>query len=280
MVGVDVSTRGLLRRMGLTTWRMFKFIQSKLIDWKHVQLVHGALKLSTAGKDLVRVHPADLAEMLHSLSTTQGSELLQTVGSEYAAKVFEELDPKLRHILIEAMGVEKTAQILENMSVDEVVDLLKALPRKEAHEIMAKVHEMKRQKVKEVMKYADDSAGGIMSTEFVSGRPEWTVKEALEHIKKVSPAHRSILFLYVTKEDGAFSGVVSIRRLLVLDQSETLGKAMKKLKRTQTVRVDQPFDEVARLMTKYNLYSVAVLDGGKMVGVITGDDVMRRLVEK
>lgn len=283
VVAIDVSTRGLWRRMGLPLFGPLKKMREQLVDWKNVHVVGGKsqyLQLKTSFKDMQKIHAADLAHILEELSAKQRTELVQSLDQRTAARVLESLDPDVKKVLIQALGPERAASIVSEMSLDELVDLLKDLPKHEAKEVLSYFQQGKLQTVQKFLAYHSDSAGGLMTGEFVSVRPSWPVSQALEYVKQVSQRFRSILYVYVTEEDGKFVGVISIRKLLVADPTLTIQKMMKKPKKTQVVFVHQTRQDVAELMTKYHLLCVAVLDKEKrLAGIITADDVMRSMLK-
>lgn len=279
VLGIDVSSRGLLRRLGLTKFGLFNWLKVNLIDWKSAQPVKGTLKLETLSKDLVKLHPADLANIVEDLNIKQGSKLVQTLDAETAAKVLEEVNPHVQKILLRALGPEQTAKISERMSIDELVDLIKLLPYHEAKEVCSYVQNGRVKKIEKLLSYKDDTAGGLMTTEFINAQPDWKVGQAIEEIKKVSDSFRSILYIYVTDQKGVYKGVVSLRRLLTTKPEATIETIMKKSKRLPCAKVHQKVEEVAKLMTKYDLNSVAVVDHHhKLLGIITIDDIMRTLL--
>lgn len=279
VLGIDISTRGLLRRLGLTKFWIFNFFKTKLINWKSAQPVKGILKLESLSKDLVRLHPADLANIIENLNVSQSSQLVQALGAETAAKILEETNPRVRQILLRALGPERAAKISERMSIDELVDLIKFLPYDEAREISSLSQNGRLKEVNKLLSYKDDTAGGLMTTEFINARPDWTVKKVIEEIRKKSDSFRSILYIYVTDADGIYKGVVSLRRLLTAKPEALLAEVIKRTKRLPCARADRSVEEVAKLMTKYNLKSVAVVDDHhRLLGVIDIDDVMRRLL--
>lgn len=276
VLGIDISTRGLLRRLGLTNTKLFDWLHVNLIDWKQAQPIKGTLKLETFSKDLVKLHPADLANIVEKLNVKQGSALVQALDERTAAKIMEEINPHLQKIFVRTLGAEKAAKISERMSIDEVVDLLKLLPHDEAKEVCASLQNGRKHKLEKLLRYKDDTAGGLMTTEFISARPDWTVEQVIQEIKSKSDSFRSILYIYVSDKDDVHKGVVSLRRLLTAEPGDKIANVMKKAKRLPCARPHQHVKDIGRLMTKYDLNSVAVIDHKhRLLGVVTVDDVMR-----
>jgi magnesium transporter len=188
------------------------------------------------------------------------------------------MDPHLKKVLIKHMGPEKVGKIIERMSIDEAVDLIKTLSKEEARQFLSFIQEGKSQKVKNLLSHPDDTAGGLMTTDFVKVTPEWTVGQTVDEIRKISPSLRSLLYVYVANKRDMFQGTVSLRRLLLARPEQKISSIIKKIRTTGNLRVHNKIDEIITIMTRYNLYSAAVLDKKKrIVGIVTIDDVMRKI---
>lgn len=273
VVALDIGKAGLLRRLGLKN-----IFQPVLLEWKKVRLLGDKLQLSGSAKELVKLHPADLANIIEKLNLNQGSELLQALDKKTAARVLEELEPELQRILVENLGPERAAGVMQKMSIDELVDLLQMLPQHKSKEIMQILPSDSTLKVKKILEYDEDTAGGLMTTEYVSAFPAMAVKEVAQQIKKTYQVHRGTYLVYVVDEQGNFMGDVSLRKLLISTPEQTMAELMDGEKKS-TATVNQNILEVASLMTKYNLTAIAVLgEDKKLLGVITVDDVMRHFV--
>ncbi len=278
LVALDIGKLGLLRRLGLSGLNLFNFLQPELLEWKNVRLLGDKLQLSMGTKELIKLHPADIANIIEKLNLNQGGELLESLDKKTAARVLEELEPELQRILVESLGPERAAGVMQKMSIDELVDLIQMLPDRKSKEIMKILPSDSTQKVKNILEYDEDTAGGLMTTEYVSVFFTTTVKEVVEQIKKSYQLHRGIYIIYIIDEQGNFKGAVSLRKLLISEHNQTMAELMDGEKKP-TATVGQDVLEVASLMTKYNLTSVAVLDENKkLLGVITVDDVMRHFV--
>ncbi len=278
LVALDIGKLGILRRLGLTGLNFLHVLQPELLEWKNVRLLGDRLQLSMGSKELVKLHPADIANIIEKLNLNQGSELLESLDKKTAARVLEELEPELQRILVENLGPERAAGVMQKMSIDELVDLIQMLPDRKSKEIMANLPSDSTQKVRKILEYDEDTAGGLMTTEYVAVYPTTTVKEVVEQIRKSYHLHRGIYIVYIIDEQGNFKGAVSLRKLLISAPDQTVAELMDDEKKP-TATVDQNILEVASLMTKYNLTSVAVLDEDrKVLGVITVDDIMRHFV--
>ena len=277
LVAIDIGKLGILRRLGLSF--IFKMLKPELLEWKNVQLVGDKLQLFIGVKEIVKLHPADIANIIEKLNLNQQSELLQAMDQKTAARVLEELEPEIQKILVQNLGPERAASILQKMSIDELVDLMQILPDRKTGEFISSLPSESTQKVKKIIEYDENTAGGLMTTEYMSGFPENTVAEVTDQIKKASQSHRGMYFVYVVDGQNNFYGVISLRGLIVAGKDEKLKDLVDAENLIPTAKVNQDVLQVASLMTKYNLLSVAVLDDdSKLLGVVTVDDIMRHFV--
>jgi len=279
LIAIDVSTSGLLRRLGFNKLST-SFFKPHLLEWRDVHVVGDQLQFDINKDDLVKLHPADIANLLEKLNLKQGGRLLDSLDEVTAAKVLEEVQPEIQKVLVQHLGTERAMDIIDKMSTDELVDLMQLLPGRESRQILESLpvsRDVKR--VKKILEYDEDEAGGLMSTEYLTVAPEMTVAEAIERIKKYSHQHRSIFFIYVLDDYGHYLGIVSLRRLIIADPHVLVSELMKRIKGVPGVKPHDNLTTVANVMTKYNLLSVAVLDDSDhMLGVVTIDDVMRCLI--
>jgi len=236
------------------------------------------LQLDTAAETLRELHPADLANIVEDLDVKYASQLLASLDSAEAAKVLEEVDPAFQTILVKYLGPEKAGKILAQMSSDEFADLVKTFSSKDARKFLSQVSGGRAKNVETLLGYEDNTAGGLMTLDYFSARPQWTVEQTIEELRKNSPNIRSVVHVYVTDENGKFTGAVSLRRLMLADKSLPIKKLAKDFPAHSTLKPHDKLQKVIHLMTKYNLYTAAVLDKErKLAGVVTIDDVMRLL---
>ncbi len=279
LLAIDVSVSGLLRRIGFRQ-SMLGVFKPHLLEWHNIHLIGDKIQLSTGREDLIRLHPADIANLVEKMNVKQGSQLLRSLDQATAAKVMEEVSPHIQKMMVRHLGAERAATILEKMSMDELVDLIQLLPSVESREIIEKLPaQTDVSRVKKILEYDEDTAGGLMTTEFISAHLDTPVSEVIEKIRRDSHQHRSIHFVYVTDDKKKYLGVASLRRLIVADPKQKIKEIMKRTKRTPVVNVEQSVREIANVITKYNLLSVAVVDkSDHLLGIVTVDDIMRHLV--
>lgn len=282
LIAIDISTRGLLRRIGIYSHLVDKIFKANFLEWNDIHLTDNKLHLAKGAKDIVKLHPADIANILEKMNLHQSTTLLQALDHATAARVFEEIQPDIQKVLIKFLGSEKAANLMNKMSVDELVDVIQLMPDKQSREILRKLPVgQKKEHVKRFLEYDEDTAGGMMTTEFITAMPNDTVASVIDQIRECSHMHHSILFIYIVDKNKKFVGVISIRSLIIADKNKKLKDIMRKEKRIEVAREHDDIDAVATAMTKYNLLSVAVIDKKrKLLGVVTVDDIMRSFLPK
>jgi magnesium transporter len=234
------------------------------------------------GALLEEIHDEDLADLLGLLEEEEAALILTTLKPEEAAPIFERLDEDQQEALVEELGVENAAPIVSEMAADERTDLIEALPEEVGDnllESLEKVDPEAAAEVEELAKWAEDSAGGLMTTDYLSVPPSFTVAEAIERIRQVGEDAETVYYLYVVAEDERLLGVVSLRDLLLSSLADKLSDVMTENIFAVSPETDQ--EEVARTMAKYDFYALPVIGPDrKLLGVITVDDVMDVLTQE
>ncbi|HEU4641775.1 MAG TPA: magnesium transporter, partial [Gemmatimonadaceae bacterium] len=227
------------------------------------------------------MHPANLADVAETLEPYQVRQLLRALPPARAADVLEYLSEELRTEVLETMSSSMAAALVSEMTPDDRADVLEELGEEHAGEILSEIAAEARGETELLLAYPPDSAGGLMTTEFVSVPEGMTVEEALRNVRAVARAGRreALYTLYATDPEGRVRGVFSLRELLAAPE----GSRISDLAWTDVVTVPATADreEVARLTSKYDLVAVPVVDsGGRIVGVVTVDDVIDAMVEE
>ena len=227
------------------------------------------------------LHPANLADVAAELPIERVSHLLRALPAARAADVMEYMEEDLRSAVLEAMDPEHAAVIVTQMTPDDRADALDELEEDVAGDILAEIPAEARRETEGLLAYEPDTAGGLMTTEFVSVAEHTPVEEALEAVRAVARAGRreAMYAIYATDAQGRLHGVLSLRELLAAPP----GSRIADISWTDIVTVPATADreEVARITSKYDLVAVPVVDGeGRLLGVVTVDDVIDAIVEE
>jgi len=231
---------------------------------------------------LEEIHDEDLADLIGLLDENEAAQILKALKAEEAAPIFERLDEDTQEALVEQIGVENMAPIVSEMAADERTDLIEALPEEVGDtllETLEKVDPEAAAEVEELAKWPEDSAGGLMTTDYISVPLERTVADVIERIREVGEEAETVYYVYVVAEDKRLLGVVSLRDLLLSSPTAKLADVMTENVFTVPPETDQ--EEVARTMAKYDFTALPVVDTSrKLLGVITVDDVMDVLTQE
>jgi len=273
LVGFDVGPRGFLRRLGGETLAhpFMRILPERVVTWEDADL--SALKIKSAQRPLESLHPAQIAEIVHELAPSEGSDLVESLSAAVAADTIEEVHPERQADLLEEMEPAHAADILEEMAPDEAADVLQDMAQEKAQELLGLMAEDESHDVKELLVYPEDSAGGIMTTEYVGFPPEMTAQEAIARIRGMAEELENLYYVYVTDVRGVLVGVLSLRDLIVANPQARLGEIMET--KVVSVNVRQSGQEAARLVARYNLLAIPVVDdAGCLLGIVTVDDAM------
>jgi CBS domain-containing protein len=282
LVAVDVGSRGLLRRLGLepsaaALGRLFgRPLRGKAIAWDHVHMMGATahpLQLTLARDRLATLHPADLAEIASQLTANERADLFRSLPDEAAAEAITELEPDLQVSVLGDLDQEQASDILEEMPPDEAADLLADLPEHQARDLLGRMEPEEAAEAKALLKYPEDTAGGLMTTEWVALPEGLTGDQAITRLRELAPDAETIYYVYVTDDQGRLSGVLSLRELIVQRGDQPVAPRM--VGEVMKVRADADAEEVATLMNKYDLLAVPVVDEqDRLLGIVTVDDVM------
>jgi len=221
-----------------------------------------------------KTHPADLAWVFRLLSPLERRDIFGLIAqTDLVGDFLGELDPSIIPGLVEGMDPARLAAIVTQMAPDDAVDMLEALPQDVADDIRKHMHTADRDEVDELLKYDPQTAGGLMSTDFMYLDEELTVEEAIAKVQKRSEEKEMVFYLYITHGDGQLVGVLSLRELLLHPKHRKLKNIMNPNVISVTTDTDQ--EEVAHLVSQYNLLAIPVVDATfKLVGIVTVDDII------
>jgi magnesium transporter len=286
LVAVDVGMRGIMRRLGIERggedlMRLFKKrLSYNLISWNYIQPLEPKLtKISlTVPRQMVsELHPADIAEIISQVSRNEGATFFKDLDIDVAAETLSELQPDVQTALISNMDSERASDIIEMMPPDEAADILSDLPADKAKEILEGIEKEEAEDIQELLSHEEDTAGGLMTNEFIAYPPETTVKKAIEDFKKDAEEVETVYYIYVMDADEKLIGIVSLRELLLADLDKRLSDIMETKLKTVPPETDEV--EVAEIISKYNIVALPVVDDeGYMLGIVTIDDVIDRIL--
>ncbi len=227
------------------------------------------------------MHPADLADVAEALPRERVADLLSALAPDRAADVLEYLDEDLRSEVLEAMTTRQAAELVTQMTPDDRADVLEEMEEERADEILSEIPEHARQETERLLAYEPDTAGGLMTTEFVSVSEDSKVEEALAAVRRIARGGRreAMYAIFTTDHDGRVKGVMSLHELLAAAE----GALVRDIAWEEVVTVPPTADreEVAQLTSNYDLVVLPVVDSEhRILGVVTVDDVIDALVEE
>ncbi len=225
-------------------------------------------------KLILKTHPADLAWVFRGLSPVEQKNIFEIIaGTDLVADFLSELDESIMVDLVAELPAQFMADVVTRMASDDAADLLEALPEEVAVNIRTHMERADRDEVEELLKYDPETAGGIMSPDFMYLDENLTVEEAIKKVQKRSEEKEMVFYLYITHGDGQLVGVLSLRELILHSMHRKLKNIMNTNVITVTTDTDQ--EEVAHVVSQYNLLAVPVVDAThKLVGIVTVDDVI------
>ncbi|MBN1302331.1 MAG: magnesium transporter [Melioribacteraceae bacterium] len=218
------------------------------------------------------LHPADIAEIINHLKVDDARFVFELLETETAGEVIVELDENLREKILKEIDKEKITDIVDELETDDATDILSDLPENVAEHVLDNIDIEDSVEVKELLKYREDSAGGIMSSDYVYVLDTASVGKAIETVRFHSEEYEDIYYIYVLNNDDVLRGRVALKSLIVNTPETRISSVMEEDLIVVTPDTDQ--EEVANLMKKYDLISIPVVDDNKkMLGRITFDDI-------
>jgi magnesium transporter len=228
---------------------------------------------------LTDLHPADIADIIETLDEEKKKELFNLLHTEIASKVIVEVNEHSRGQILEDINKEKLTDIVEELSSDDAADLISDLPKDDAKNVLEKLHWEDSAEVQKLLEYPEDTAGGIMQTEFLSVREEVLVEDAIIQFIAISGEIGNIHNVFIVDKDRKLVGVIAVRNLLTIKPETPIAKVMVRNVISVNVHVDQ--EEVARVFKKYDFVSLPVVDDeGRLVGTVVIDDIIDVLIEE
>jgi magnesium transporter len=280
VVGVDVGFAALWRRAAPRPVGR-RVVATELIDWEDVEYLAGEssdVRLRGGHPKIARLHPVEIAALVDALPNRLGAEIVESLDDATAADVVEELPEERQADIVEALDHERAADVLEEMEPDVAADVLADLPAETATELLADMEPEEAADVRELLEHAEGTAGSLMTNWVATLPPDLTAGQAIETIRALEERPPFMHYLYVVEgEDERLVGTVALADLVCADPSTSVAKLM--AHEPQHAAPDASIEEVAETIAEYNLLALPVVDDeGRLLGIVTVDDVMEEVV--
>jgi CBS domain-containing protein/sporulation protein YlmC with PRC-barrel domain len=282
LIAADVGMRGMLRRLNIEwlfdlLFGLFgKKVPDKLIGWNYVELLEADLakgQIKIPHKRVEELHPSDIANIISRVHTDERRAIFASLSDKTAAEALHELEPKIQAMLLMTIDTKKALNILNRMPVDEAADVLGDLPEEKTEELLRLMGVRKSVAIRKLLKHPETTAGGLMTSEFITFPQELTAEAVINKLREIAPEAETIYYLYVVDPAGKLTGILSLRRLIVAAPSAVISDIMVKNIISVPAEINQR--QVAEIISKYNLLAVPVVDSdGRVLGIVTVDDVM------
>lgn len=287
LAGVDVSSMGLARRLGAEN--LVEHVASALrrevprivIPWRDVAPIESdaPIRLRVSRDRLSRMHPADIANIVTELDPSTGQALLNSLETSVVADAMQEIDPALQVSIVETLGPDRAADVVEEMDPDDAADLLADLHPDDRARILELMEDDDAVDVEKLLAYPPSSAGGIMTTEFTTLPRNLTAGQALDVLRHSPEAREdeTMYYVYVVDDERHLEGVLTLRDLVMADPASPIDRLIGA--RPMSVNLLTSQEEIARLVAKYDLLAVPVVDENNVLhGIVTVDDAIDAII--
>lgn len=286
---VDIGLPGAVRRLlqGIVPPNAIRKMQTKLpqrtIRWEFVNLVEPdplrRVKLRLSSQNLARLHPADLADLMEELSPDERQSIIGSLDEETAAETIAELDKRLQTQVVEKLDPEKAADIIEEMSPDAAADLIQNLEPQTSRDLLEEMGVREANELESLLSFSPDTAGGMMTTEFVTVGEDATRGEVVDHIQFHEIPPDQLDNIVLINREAKLAGTVPVARLLLASSDQRMSELV--FEPLLSVSTDVHDKDIFELFDKYNLRSLTVVNETNCpIGAITVDDVVSRMRAK
>lgn len=288
VTAVDVGARGAIRRLvkgivpSFTSRALLDKIPPRVIPWQFVDLIETdparRVKLKIALEGLSKLHPADIADIVEDLPPAEREAVFETIDEEVAAEALEEIDRDIQVSIVESLDSERAADIVTEMDPDAAADLLGELNEDQSDAILEEMEPEDRQEVSQLLEFAERTAAGRMTTEYIAIPGSALVSDAIDVLRAFEGTREALATVYLIGEGHRLVGAVPLVNIATATPTTVLSTLAEQVVSCPS---DTPDDEVADLFDKYNLLTLAVVDEhGRIAGIITADDVIAMLRKK
>lgn len=290
LLGAEVGIRGILRGISPALERLVEHaaralgreLPEKLIAWNYMDLLDRDLsqvKLSVTHKRLHELHPADVADIIEQLTPSQRAVVFAHLDNKAAAETISELEDELQANVIDDLSESRASDLLAQMDPDDAADIIGDLPYDKAERLLRLMGVEDASAIRQLLGYKEKTAGGIMTPEVTVVTEDMTVEQVIEHLREVGEEAETLYYVYVVEDEGRLTGVISLRDLLLAQPDVKVSEIA--TRDLFTVSPDDDQEDVAELMSKYDLLALPVVDErGMLLGVVTVDDALDVLEEE
>lgn len=284
LLGAEVGTRGILRglhplleKAATKVAHLFgKHIDEKLIAWNYMDLLDRDLsevQLSVTHTRLEELHPADVADILEQLDPQQRANVFKYLDDTQAGDAISEMEDEFQADIIADLDERRASRLLSEMDPDDAADIVGDLPYEKAETLLRMMGVEDAADIRKLLGYKDDTAGGLMTTQFVSMHADDTVGQTVEALRSLDEDHPTVSYVYVLDDYDKLVGVLSLRTLVLAHPDTLLESIM--FDELITCLPEEDEEEVAENISKYDLLALPVVDeGGAMLGIVTVDDAL------
>lgn len=236
-------------------------------------------KFSTLRDILITMKPFDIAAVFENLQDEKMPILFRILPKELAAETFVEMDDETQEFLIHGFSDSELKEVVDELFVDDAVDLIEEMPANVVKRILRQADKDMRKQINELLKYPEDSAGSIMTTEFIVLRPDMTAEMAIKRIRRTGVDKETIYTCYVTDANNKLIGITTVKDLLLAEDDELVRSIMEENVISVTTLADQ--EQVAQMFSNYNFLALPVVDNeNRLVGIVTIDDAIDVIQEE
>ena len=236
-------------------------------------------KFSTLRDILITMKPFDIAAVFENLQDEKMPILFRILPKELAAETFVEMDDETQEFLIHGFSDSELKEVVDELFVDDAVDLIEEMPANVVKRILRQADKDMRKQINELLKYPEDSAGSIMTTEFIVLRPDMTAEMAIKRIRRTGVDKETIYTCYVTDANNKLIGITTVKDLLLAEDDELVKSIMEENVISVTTLADQ--EQVAQMFSNYNFLALPVVDNeNRLVGIVTIDDAIDVIQEE
>ncbi len=280
LVAVDIGARGLFRRLGAEF--LLSRLENQFVGCQYIKPLESrtsSLQLTREKEQLRQLHPADIADIIEDLDYIQRANFLDDLDSQQAIDALSEMELDTQIEMINQMDEDRASDILEEMAPDQAADILGELSSAKSEQLLRLMESDDAEDVRELMQYEEDTAGSLMTTEYIGLHFSLTADQAINELRRLAPEAETIYYLYVVDEQETLEGVLSLRELIIASPDTPL----KEIMHSKIVKVT-PYDDrekVTDIIHKYGLLAVPVVNEQvQVLGIITVDDVLELLIDR